>query len=317
MTRTVNPVLAREIRQRMRGPRASIILTLYLVVLSLIVWTLYAGASQSQDAAFGGPSAEQVAGLGRSVFQTLLFFVLLLVCFIVPGVSAGAIAGERERQTLVPLQVTMLGPMSIVVGKLVASVAFMALLIVATLPLVGIAFVLGGVEPLEVLKGTAMVLVVAAVIASLSVLCSTITRRTQGATVLAYGLVLLILVGSFLAFGAQAVFLGGEGAVRHQWVLQANPLMAVADVLDDDADVLTGGSSFSPFTPMQALLRERQDRRAIEVFNPGGFGQERLEDPPVLNQVPFVVYSLVVYAVMVLGSLLWAARRVAVPREAP
>jgi ABC-2 type transport system permease protein len=317
VTRAMNPVLARELRQRMRGPRASIILTLYLLVLSLIVWTLYAGTSRTQEAAFGGPSAEQVAGLGRSVFQTLLFFVLLLVCFIVPGVSAGAIAGERERQTLVPLQVTMLGPMSIVVGKLLASLAFITLLVVATLPLVGIAFILGGVEPLEVVKGTAMVLVVAAVLASLSVLCSTVTRRTQGATVLAYGLVLVLVVGSFLVFGAQAVFMGSDGAVRNQWVLQANPLMAVADVLDDDADVLSGGSSFSPFTPMQALLRERQNERAFNVFDTTGFPQERVAEVPLLNRVPFVVYSLLVYAAMVLVSLFLAARRVALPRAMP
>ena len=317
-TPTMNPVLSRELRQRMRGPRASIIITIYLVLLSFIVWTLYTAASATQNNAFEGPAAEQIAGLGRSVFQTLLFFVLLMVCFIVPGVSAGAVAGERERQTLVPLQVTLLRPMSIVVGKLLASLSFIVLLVVATLPLVGIAFVLGGVEPLEVAKGTAMVIVVAAVIASISVFCSTVTKRTQGATVLAYGAVLALLFGSFLAFGAQAVFLGGERSLHHQWVLHVNPLMAVADVLDDDADVLTGGSSFSPFTPMQALLRERQERRAFEVFDGGAFPAEaKVEDVPVLNRVPFVVYSLVVFAGLIVISLLWSARRVSVPTGAP
>ena len=333
---TLNPVLARELRQRMRGPRASIVITLYLLLLTLIVWTLYAGATASQENSFSGPSAEEVAGLGRSVFQTLLFFVLLLVCFIVPGSAAGGIAGERERQTLVPLQVTLLRPRSVILGKLVASLAFTALLVIATLPLVGIAFVLGGVEPGEVLKGTAMVLVVAAVLSCTSLLCSTITRRTQGATVLSYGIVLSLLIGTFFVFGAQAVFLREEG-VRHQWVLHLNPLMAVADVLDSEADIFSGGSTVSPFTPMQMLLRVRQEetfessvRQEItttvdengvvtEEFSSDDVANDidREDKVPLLNRVPFVVYSLIAYALMSAGSVAWASYRIAVPKAAP
>jgi ABC-type transport system involved in multi-copper enzyme maturation permease subunit len=333
VTVTVNPVLARELRQRMRGPRAFIVLTIYLGLLSVIVWAMYEGVSRTSSS-FNGPNVEQIAGLGRSVFQTLLFCVLALVCFIVPGLTAGAIAGERERQTLVPLQVTMLRSRSILFGKLIASLAFVALLIVATLPLAGITFLLGGVEPGEVLKGTAMVSVVALVLACLSLFCSTFMRRTQGATVMSYGVVFALVLGTFVVFAIQAVFTSTEAATRNQMVLQVNPFMAVADVLDDQEDILSGGSGFSPFTPMQALLRERD--KAEERIQNGqagviidGPGPPGLRAPVVqrrdgrvaprerpLNTVPFFAFSLLAYAGLAAGSLALAARRLAVPRAA-
>ena len=324
-TGPVNPVFARELRQRMRGPRASIVISLYLLLLSLIVWTLYEGASRTQQA-FSGPQIEQVAGLGRSVFQTLLFCVLLLVCFIVPAQTAGAIAGERERQTLIPLQVTLLRSRSILFGKLLASLAFVLLLIVATLPLVGVAFLLGGVEVFEVLRATAMLFVIALVLACLSLFCSTLTRRTQGATVLSYGLVLSLVLGTFMVFGAQAVFArGDERVLRNQTVLHLNPFMAMADVLDRRGDIFNGGTGFSPFSPFQALLQQRRgDERfvgqvdRVEVIDgrPVPVRDERPDEPAGLNRVPFVVLSLFAYAALCGGSLALASRRLDLPKAA-
>lgn len=341
MTVRVNPVLSRELLQRMRGPRAFIVLTLYLLVLSLIVWAMYEGVSRNSSS-FAGPDVEQIAGLGRSVFQTLLFCVLTLVCFIVPGVTAGAIAGERERQTLVSLQVTLLRSRSILFGKLIASLAFVVLLILATLPLAGVTFLLGGVEPDEVLRATGMVLVVAFVLACLSLLCSTFLRRTQGATVMSYALVLALVLGTFVAFGMQAAFSRGR-AVDNQLVLQVNPFMAVASVLDRGDDLFSGGSGLSPFTPMQALIGERGDdddtaRDEVRVVEQGqgevfmdDSGRARVVDAPPgvqappertagprnpLNRVPFVVFSLLAYAGLSAGALWASARRLSVPRPA-
>ena len=314
----INPVLARELRQRMRGPRAAVVITLYLLILSLIVWTVYESATRVQ-VAFDGPQIEQIAGLGRSVFQTLVFCVLLLVCFIVPGQSAGAIAGERERQTLVPVQVTLLRSRSILVGKLLASLAFVLLLVVATLPLVGIAFLLGGVEIIEVLKTTAMLVVIATVLAATSMFCSTITRRTQAATVLSYGVVLALVLGSFMLFAAQNVFArGDDGAVENQLVLQLNPFMAMADVLDERADIVSGGG-FSPFEPLQSLLRERsegRDRFVVDdvVFDDQGGNQIVQGDPGPLNGVPFIVFALAGYAGLVAAAIWQAGRRLDLPK---
>jgi hypothetical protein len=109
-------------------------------------------------------------------------------------------------------------------------------------------------------------------------------------------------------------------------VLQVNPMMAVADVLDDSAD-LSGNTSFSPFTPMQALLRERQNKSPLQSdtaleANIGGGG--RIVEPPRprprqlgWDRPPFFVYSLLAFSGLSAGALWLASRRLSVPKAAP
>ncbi|MGH9039809.1 MAG: ABC transporter permease [Acidimicrobiia bacterium] len=250
--RPLNPVLARELKERMRRKRAPLVLTVYLVLLTGALWILYLGAGSD----IGGINALRLASLGRAAFHTLLFTMLILVGFIVPGLAAGAIAGERERRTLAPMQVTLLRPWSILAGKLASSLVFVTFLIVATLPLFGVSFLLGGVEPGEVMRGVAMVLVVAATLGSLALTCSTLMRRVQGATVVSYALVAMLGVGTFVGFGAQLLIDrdGPEG--RAQLLLALNPLMATADVLDRSPN--ENSLLPSPFTPLQELIELRE-----------------------------------------------------------
>ena len=156
----LNPVLARELRIRLRGRQAWILLTLYLVLLAVTLFLVYQAESGSLAGGdpFSVPSPTRFASVGRSVFEWLMMLMLLLVLFLVPGFTSGALAGERERQTLVPLQVTLMRPWQIVVGKLAASFAFLALLVVATAPFLAVAYLIGGVTTGSVLRGVGVVL---------------------------------------------------------------------------------------------------------------------------------------------------------------
>lgn len=266
----VNPVLSRELRQRVRSRRASVVLSVYLSLLVAAVGLLVWGIDRSTDP---GSSASQ--GIGRTLFGTLLFASLGLVCFIVPGVAAGAVAGERERLTLVPLQVTLLTPGQVLRGKLLASLAFTTLLLVATLPLLTVAYVLGGVTVRQILGGLFFVLASSAFIGILSIWASTVLRRVQRATVAAYGLVGLLVLGTMIAYGVQILatssFNGRGGSSRWESLLfvAPNPFLVTADALGHRTD---GGAS--PFTPSQEALRRRDERRrgtsgSFEVPNAG------------------------------------------------
>ena len=274
----MNPVLARELKQRMRGRYVWLVVTLYLAVLAVILRWVYVAASA--DASFdGGFNLLASATAGRAIFQWLLFFMLLLVCFIVPGLTAGAISGERERQTLIALQLTLLRPRSIVAGKLLASLAFVVLLIVASLPLLTVPFLVGGVSVPEVAKGLVMVLATAVTLACLTLACSALLRRTQAATVVAYGLTLALVLGTLLVYGAQQIPRRSTGGDRPDpWILGLNPFVATAEVVQGR----TESDSFeSPFRPMQELLRLEDNDRLGQVisgsaqddtvvFGPGG-----------------------------------------------
>jgi ABC-type transport system involved in multi-copper enzyme maturation permease subunit len=254
----LNPVLARELKQRMRGRLTWLVVSGYLAILALILRFVYLGASQSLTGSdFADPLAS--ATVGRSIFHWLLFFMMMLVCFIVPGLTASTISGERERQTLVSLQVTLLRPRSIVLGKLLSSLAFTSFLVVASLPLLSVPFLVGGVSVTEVLKGVAMILGTAVVLASVAVACSALLRRTQAATVIAYGVTAALIVGTFIVYGGQRA-MDGPGEQASPAILALNPFVATADVVQGRNDEFT--SFDSPFTALADLVRP-------EMFGPG------------------------------------------------
>jgi ABC-type transport system involved in multi-copper enzyme maturation permease subunit len=177
----------------MRGWHAFALLTGYLCVIGGLGWIVY-------DADIG--VAGNIVGdgsTGAQLFRSLAGVVMATVALVVPGLVGPTISGERERQTLDLLLVTPLGPSRIVVGKLVAALAFVILLVIACLPLFSVAFLLGGVGVGEVLEAVAFTLAGAITIGSLSMLVSVLLRRVSSATVVSYLVALALTIGPMAA----------------------------------------------------------------------------------------------------------------------
>ena len=298
-TIAVNPVLRREMVERMRGGRTFVILTLYLGLLSLVLYGTYEVGRSSND-------PTESALLGRGIFEWLLFFMLLLVLFLVPGQAAGAIAGERERQTLVPLQVTLLSPQQILLGKVGASVAFLLLLVVATMPLLSVSYLIGGVTIGEVLGGVVAVVFVGVAIGCMTATISVFSNRVQGATVLSYGLVLVLVLGTMGAYGAAAMVDNSRGvdeANPPSWLLLANPVATVAAVVGDGPN---DGSTSSAFDFMERLLVDEQE----QFDNVGNFIEE--SDGPPSSFLWGSVGFLLAFAALAIGA---GARRLRTPAQ--
>src|ERR1043165_281060 len=100
-----NPVILKELRGRMRGRQAFILLTVYLGLISLFIILIYNLLNLSSSITWD-PSARQNAG--KAIFGTVVLLELLLLSFIAPGLTAGAITSERERQTFEILRTTLL-----------------------------------------------------------------------------------------------------------------------------------------------------------------------------------------------------------------
>ena len=194
----VAAVGTKELRGRMRGPRAFIALTFYLALLAgftVMIYRLTAQSAASQ-AAFGGGNPYVSSTVGQAVFTVLLLLQVLLVVFLAPAATAGAISLEREKQTLDLLTATPVSTLGIVLGKLASALAFVFVLILASIPLTAIVFVFGGVGPEDILRGYLVLLVTALGFGSVGILLSCLTRRTQSATVLTYLAVLVLTVGT-------------------------------------------------------------------------------------------------------------------------
>src|SRR5262245_29005625 len=89
----------KELRGRVRGRRAFVVLTFYLLFLGLFAWAweLVAERAYVQNASLqGGSAAFASAQVGQEVFGALVLVMTLLVVFLAPAFTSGAISLERE-----------------------------------------------------------------------------------------------------------------------------------------------------------------------------------------------------------------------------
>jgi ABC-type transport system involved in multi-copper enzyme maturation permease subunit len=188
----LNPIVDKELRSRMRTGRASLMISFYLLTLAGVGWFTYVVVGR--QAAGGVANGQLSVHVGTTIFRALAVWQLVLILFIAPVLTAAAIAGEKERQTLDLLLCTRVRPSSIVIGKLVASLLFALLLLVASVPVFSVVFLFGGVELSQVIGVAAVLGVTAVVFGAIGLLCSTVMRRPTGATVVAYITAFLYLI---------------------------------------------------------------------------------------------------------------------------
>ncbi|MFN2484985.1 MAG: ABC transporter permease [Candidatus Limnocylindria bacterium] len=266
-------IMVKELRSRMRGRRAFVVLTVYLLVLAAITYAVYQATYQavSAFAAFGGTAVNASASIGQAIFTTLSLLQLLLIAFIAPAFTAGAISLEREKQTLDLLVTTPLRPGAIVVGKLLAALAFALLLIVAGIPLSAIVLMYGGAAVDDLVRQLFVLIAAAVGFGSIGLFFSALTKRTQAATVLTYSAMLVLTLGttfSYLIWSVMSVAassdLGAGGIQRRppEAILYLNPFVAMADVIANTEQPNSGGF----FTSALAAVR------GIDLFGITGGG---------------------------------------------
>ena len=103
-----------------------------------------------------------------------------------PSFAAGAITGEKERKSYEMLLASPLRPGAIVLGKLLASLSHLALLIFASLPIVMLCLPLGGVSLYEVLAAYLGLILSMITFGMISLAASSYFRRTSASLVVSY-----------------------------------------------------------------------------------------------------------------------------------
>jgi hypothetical protein len=217
----LNPVMLKELRGRMRGVRAFVVLTIYLGLMSAFTALLYLFYTQTQTV--GSASAGAV---GRVLFVGLVGIELMLIIFIAPAFTAGAITGERERQTYDLLRTTLLASPSFIIGKLESALSYILLLLFSAIPLQSIAFLFGGVSEIEVVLSFVILAVTAIALGTVGIFFSAVTPLTLSASVRSYTVALIITFGipillSFPFLGAFVSAAGGFGSgINHSPVVE-------------------------------------------------------------------------------------------------
>ena len=132
----INPVLLKELKVKTRSWKIAFLIAIYNLVLVLITIFSMKISNNGYDIGYRP----------QWILTTYGFIVVVqfgLIGLIAPALTAGAISGEREKQTLDILLSTTLSHRSIVFGKLWASLSQVILLIFSSIPVFSIIFLYG------------------------------------------------------------------------------------------------------------------------------------------------------------------------------
>ncbi len=204
-----NPVIAREMKVRMRFARTFWLQGIYLLTLIAITAIAY----HAIFAVMPIQNPQELQMRLQEFYHTLLYSLVILIVLIAPALTAGAIAFERERRTLDLLLLTPLRPMQILVGKLVASMAFLLLLLTLALPVLTVGILMGGATVGDLLATYALLVFSLLHLCAFALYCSACNRSSSLATFWAYvGAAVMLSATSWMAIAEIA--LGAARAVR-------------------------------------------------------------------------------------------------------
>ena len=182
----LNPILSFSATRRMRSFKTLLIALAWLLVM-------LGAALLIMGHLFGTEASINSLRSGVSCYQILIIVQFVLIVLVAPAMTSGAIAGERERQTLELLLVTNTRSFRIVWGKAMESFAMLALLTVCGLPVMCLTLIAGAVTLPQILAGELFLLVMAFAAVCVGVLSSAIAKSTVGSSILSY--VILLAIG--------------------------------------------------------------------------------------------------------------------------
>ncbi len=206
------PLLLREVRTRMRGTRTFVIVFVYDLLLIGFMALVYAEETAH-------PQYTNVE-LGRSIFGLVSYAQLVLMLLIAPATTSGSISAERERRSLDVMAISLLTPREIVWGKLLASVSFSLILLLSSVPLIGMCFMFGGLGPIDLIKSMTLIIVSILFFSSMAIFFSSVCKRTVVAVVLTFVGVLVFTIGiPLLVVLCTEVFRGSGGrGSTDEWI---------------------------------------------------------------------------------------------------
>lgn len=210
----VNPIYWQETRVSSRSFRLPLIIFLCNTILALAaLLNMYSMVTQAKATA----EIQYSSFLNLYILIACIEFAMILL--IVPALTSGSISGERERQTLNLLLTTRMTPADIVIGKLMASLSTIILLIVSSFPVLALVFIYGGVTVKDIVLLLLTFVSTAVLSGSVGICCSSVFKKSTIATVASYCVMAVLVLGTVAAARVGST----SGPSSFVWLLLMNP----------------------------------------------------------------------------------------------
>lgn len=227
------PLFSREVLTAPRRVSHYLMRAGYVAALFVLMYT-------AGQATFGWQQSRSVGDLARFgslVFQVFSLIQLSLVLFFAMLFAAGTVAQEKDRRTLILLLMTDLHNHEMVLGKLLASLLAVGVLIGASVPVFAFVHLLGGVTLEQIIWAQTICLATGVAAGSWGALMGFWREKT-------FQTVAFSVLGLLLFLGATEAIAAGAGVDNPvgRWAAAFNPYRAMISVLDP----LRGSSGLGP-----------------------------------------------------------------------
>ena len=227
----INPIVRREAKTSLRSFKMFIAIAVYTFLIYI------SGLAYVKGVISNGYTGLNISSLSF-VYVLLIILQFGMTAVLIPVLTAGAISGERERQTLDILLVTKMSTVSIILGKLASSISLFILMMVATLPVFGIVFFFGGVSLIHLLTLEIYITVFAVMVGSIGIFFSTILKKTIPAMVVTYIVIgilciLPIVVVAIYELYTQRLYLSSVSGASVYIINSINPAFSILNLIDN------------------------------------------------------------------------------------
>lgn len=181
MNMRMNPIIKKDMKVTSRSMKMSWALLAYEGILAFIFIIAISMISYESSYRYQNTYSELIA-----LFPWLAITQIGIVTLAIPVMTASSISGEKERQTFDIMMTTCLTPIAIVFGKVFSAVMEVMLFVVASIPIMALAFVLGGLSWWTLFLFLIVIFIFATLAGSIGVFCSSFSRKSIVSIILAF-----------------------------------------------------------------------------------------------------------------------------------
>ena len=189
----LNPIIKRDVRVQSRSMKICFGVFAYELILALVFFLAMFIIQQNNIY-----STDNIYGELVALYPVLGVTQLIILGVIVPVRTASSISGERERQTFDIMMTTSMTPFSVIAGKVMTAIIQSMLFIAASLPIMALTFVVGGVSWSYLFWFFAIALLTSFFAASIGILCSSLCKKSVSAVIMSYGFYIFFFVATML-----------------------------------------------------------------------------------------------------------------------
>lgn len=189
----LNPIVKKDVKVQSRSMKICFGVFAYELILALVFFLAMFIIEQNNIY-----STDNIYGKLVALYPVLAVTQLIILGVIVPVRTASSISGERERQTFDIMMTTGMTPFSVIMGKVMTAIVQSMLFVAASLPIMALTFVVGGVSWSYLFWFFAIALLTSLFSASIGILCSSICKKSVSAVIMSYGFYILFFIVTVL-----------------------------------------------------------------------------------------------------------------------